>query len=123
MALLPELQPAPETVTLCLEDGEIRSHGLPPGIHLRHLGESLVRCRKGALLEAHEFGVYLDPAASVFGVWSLRILAFEKPIRIDRFLCGYLRIHVFEVDTLKSKPSGQKPGSCRSGENELYFKW
>ena len=138
MAPLPELQPAPETVTFCLQDGEIRSHGLPPGIRLRHLGESLVRCRQGALLEAQEFGVNLDPAAGVFRVGSLRIFAFEKPIRIDCLLRGCLRIHVFEVDALKSKPSGQpgrarpkgaralpsrKPAPCQSSENELYFMW
>jgi hypothetical protein len=31
-------------------------------------------------------------------VRRLGIFSFEKPIRIDRLLGGYLRIYIFEVD-------------------------
>lgn len=139
MALLPELEPASKTVTLRLKDGEIRSHGLPAGVRLRHLGQSLVRCRQGALLEGQELGVNLDPAARLFRVRRRRILAFEKPIRIDRFPCGSLRIHIFEIDVFKSKrreqrgarppPKGSggvaflKPAPCQIIENQLHFVW
>ena len=94
MALLPELQPAPETLTFSLQDGEIRTERFPPSVRQWHVGQALVRRRQGARFERHELGVNLDPAAGVFRVPSLGVLAFQEPIRIDRVLCRSLRIHV-----------------------------
>lgn len=94
MALLPELQPAPETLSFSLQDGEIRSERFLPGVRLWHVGQALVRSRQGARFESDELRVNLNPAAGVFRVGSLGILAFEEPIRIDGFLRRYLRIHV-----------------------------
>jgi len=84
VAPLPELQPPPEAITLCLEDGEIRACGLPSSIPVRHRGKALVRCRHGPLFEVQELGISLDPVAGLFRVRGLGILAFQKPIRIDR---------------------------------------
>jgi len=84
VAPLPELQPPAESVPFCLENDQIRLHGLPAGVCLRHPGQALVRCGDGPLLEGQELGVNLDPVAGFFRVGSLGVLAFEKPIRIDR---------------------------------------
>jgi len=121
VALLPELEPASKTITLCLKHREIRSHGLTAGVRLRHLGQSLVRCRQGALLEGQELGVNLDPAARLFRVRRLRILAFEKPIRIHSFPCGSLRIHVFEIDAFKSKRREQPGPRPPKGSGDVAF--
>ena len=72
-----------------------------------------MRCRYGPLFEGQELGVSLDPVAGFFRVRGVGILAFQKSIRIDRRLCGYLWIHIFEIDGCQFNFSGP-PGGRRA---------
>jgi len=66
----------------------------------------LVRRRDGALFESQELGIDLDPVVRFLRVSSLGILAFEKPIWIDRLPSGLLRVDVVQVDTFECKSCG-----------------